>query len=294
MARTLLRVDHPSVNDLESAINRAEDTKKEATDRDYYDLKCRIHKRNEGSDDVYVTEKEESRFRSKNLHIQSFQERQKFFRTFLDGRQYYLGHVVAGSGMYRTRQQAHMTTGDFPSVLDWALISIDPQRLGENKVRSSSSFGKCVDRWRLPVLSLTSGAVKPAHAKSPDLMTPISFQPTVQQGPEYVGRLWKSGRSTGLTSGDYKCLVQAEITRELDEKGELVVKATHEHMVSTSDGAFGEPGDSGSFVFDRYGGVMGMVLAGFERKETVYFAHIDNIFNDIKEVSGAEDVRIAV
>ena len=44
----------------------------------------------------------------------------------------------------------------------------------------------------------------------------------------------------------------------------------------------------------RYGGVIRRILGGFERKGTVYFAHIDNIFDDIKEVSRAEDVRIAV
>lgn len=57
---------------------------------------------------------------------------------------------------------------------------------------------------------------------------------------------------------------------------------------------FGEHGNSSSFVFDRNGGVIRRVLGGFERKGTVYFAHIDNIFDDIKEASRAEDVRIAV
>lgn len=35
-------------------------------------------------------------------------------------------------------------------------------------------------------------------------------------------------------------------------------------------------------------------FGGLERKDTVYFAHIDNIFDDIKEVSGAEYIRITV
>ena len=98
----------------------------------------------------------------------------------------------------------------------------------------------------------------------------------------------------GFTRGDYNCLIQAKITKELNQKGEIVTKVTHEHMISSSHGVFGEPGDSGAFVFDKYGGVIGMVLGGFERKDTIYFAHIDNIFDDIKRVTGAEDVRIAV
>lgn len=140
MARKLLHVDHPSVGDLKSAISRTESTKKEAMDRDYCDLKFRIQKHKK-LPDVYVTDKEQSRFKTKNLYVQAFRKRQKFFQGFLDKEQYYLGHVVAGSGMYRTKQQAHKKTGDFPSTLDWALISIDPQRLGENKVRSSLENG---------------------------------------------------------------------------------------------------------------------------------------------------------
>ena len=136
MAQKLLHVDHPSVGDLRSAISRAESTKKEALDRDYCDLKFRMRKHKK-LPDVYVTDKKQSHFKTKNLYIQAFRKRHKFFQSFLDKRQYYLGHVVAGSGLYRTKQQAHMKTGNVPSALDWALINIDPQRLGENKVRSS-------------------------------------------------------------------------------------------------------------------------------------------------------------
>ena len=127
MARKLLHVDHPSVGDLRSAMSRAESTQKEVLDRDYCGLKFRMRKHKK-LPDLYVT---------KNLYVQAFRKRHKFFQSFLDNRQYYLGHVVAGSGLYRTKQQAHMKTGHVPSTLDWALINIDPQRLGENKVRSS-------------------------------------------------------------------------------------------------------------------------------------------------------------
>lgn len=35
------------------------------------------------------------------------------------------------------------------------------------------------------------------------------------------------------------------------------------------------------------------VLEGFEQKDTMYFAHVDNIFN-IKEVTEAKDVQVAI
>ena len=34
--------------------------------------------------------------------------------------------------------------------------------------------------------------------------------------------------------GEYEFLIQAEIMRELDEKEEMVMKVTREHMISTS------------------------------------------------------------
>ena len=87
-------------------------------------------------------------------------------------------------------------------------------------------------------------------------------------------------------------MVQARITEE--RKGSnLVTKVTHELMAATPNGTFGKPGDSGSFVFDNLRGVVGMLLAGFEVKETAYFTPLENIFRDIKEVVGAEEVRIA-
>lgn len=86
-------------------------------------------------------------------------------------------------------------------------------------------------------------------------------------------------------------MVQARITKE--RKGSiLVTKVTHELMAATPNGTFCKPGDSGSFVFDNLGGVVGMLLAGFEVKKTAYFTPLKNIFRDI-EVIGAEEVRIA-
>lgn len=125
-------------------------------------------------------------------------------------------------------------------------------------------------------------------------LTPITFQQPPGQDPTSLGRLWKSGRSTRLTSAEYGTLVQAQITKQLNEHGQLEVKATHEHMMSTSDGTFAEPGDSGAFLFDRLGQVVGILIGGFKRKETVYFTPIENIFDDIKEVTGAIDVQIVV
>lgn len=78
-----------------------------------------------------------------------------------------------------------------------------------------------------------------------------------------------------LTSGDYRYPVQTKRTKQRSRNDE-VVEVTHGHMVSTSNSVLGKPGD---------GGVIGMLLAGFEPKETARSTDIDNILNDIKEVT---------
>lgn len=52
--------------------------------------------------------------------------------------------------------------------------------------------------------------------------------------------------------------------KEHGQNGEVVAKMAHEHMASTLNGVFGKPGDLGSFVFDQYGGLMCIFLAGNE------------------------------
>lgn len=122
------------------------------------------------------------------------------------------------------------------------------------------------------------------------------FSSARELDPKLVGRLHKTGRTTQLTTGEYGGVVQAMIARELGPHGQLQTKITYEHTVVVVDtysaSPFSEPGDSGSFVYDRGGGVIGLLLGGWERKNSTYFTPIENIFDDIKDVTGAVEVRI--
>ena len=116
-----------------------------------------------------------------------------------------------------------------------------------------------------------------------------------EHNPNSIEQLYKCGRSTNFTSGEYSRTVQAQITRERDPHGQVLTKVTKEHavtMVPTED-PFSRPGDSGSFIFDRCGGVIGLLIGSCVRKNCSYFTPIENVFRDIKEVTGAVDVRIA-
>lgn len=73
-----------------------------------------------------------------------------------------------------------------------------------------------------------------------------------QDGPNSVDSWLKFRRSTGLTEGQCKFIVQARIKKER-QNGQLVTEVTHKLMALTPNGKFGGPDDSGSFVFDQYG-----------------------------------------
>lgn len=111
--------------------------------------------------------------------------------------------------------------------------------------------------------------------------------------PEELQTLIKSGRSTRVTEGIYGGLRPIRITNERGPNGEEFTLETEEHSVTPSDGGpFAEPGDSGSLVFNSGGDVVGILVAGGMRVNVAYFQHIKDVFEDIKDVTGAMDIRL--
>ncbi|OJJ30326.1 hypothetical protein ASPWEDRAFT_32515 [Aspergillus wentii DTO 134E9] len=73
----------------------------------------------------------------------------------------------------------------------------------------------------------------------------------------------------------------------------LVPEVTFEHAVtSATKGTFAELGDSGSFVFTEGGRVVGLFMGGggVERKDVFYFSYIEDVFDDIRAVTGAQEI----
>ena len=53
---------------------------------------------------------------------------------------------------------------------------------------------------------------------------------------------------------------------------------------------FGTAGDSGAVVFDKNGNMVGLLFAGNDRTRISYFTPVEELFNDIKAITGAVGV----
>lgn len=57
---------------------------------------------------------------------------------------------------------------------------------------------------------------------------------------------------------------------------------------------FWVPGESGAMITDPSGSVLGFLTGGNERAPVSYFSHVDDVFGDIKKVTGAAEVRVMI
>lgn len=90
-------------------------------------------------------------------------------------------------------------------------------------------------------------------------------------------------------------LIDAHIVHKVDIRnltGAKTITTFEYGVANTKQIAFSLPGDSGSFVCNTTQRVVGMVIRGYDRTRTSYYTPIEDIFADIKRVTGARDVRI--
>lgn len=73
LARRILRIDQPSVFDLKSAVSAAQGYIDKYQDKTFKDVESRLKQLEAGSDDVFVTEKEEARYKEKGKVIAAFE-----------------------------------------------------------------------------------------------------------------------------------------------------------------------------------------------------------------------------
>jgi hypothetical protein len=104
----------------------------------------------------------------------------------------------------------------------------------------------------------------------------------------------KSGRSSHLTSAKCNILKSVELDRLKTSKGPgygLVMSWSTK--IPAGENHFAEPGDSGAWIFGSGGYIFGIVTRGDVVQDTTYVCRTEDIFSDIKDITGAVDVRIA-
>ena len=105
------------------------------------------------------------------------------------------------------------------------------------------------------------------------------------------------GRTTNFTRGQYNGIGQSTIKSwkiNLDGKREEVFgheKAIVGRPIAFRD-HFGTRGDSGAFVVNEYGSLVGLYWGGNEYSGVSFFTEINHVFEDIKTITGAKLVGL--
>ncbi|CAG8168173.1 unnamed protein product [Penicillium salamii] len=155
---------------------------------------------------------------------------------------------------------------------DWGLIRILPERLrhGEDACKQNKAF------------------VYNAYIQR-DIQL---HNPFLIDGGEGV---CKSGRTSQHTEGYINHVKQVDITHVYDPQCPGLGRPvpTWEHAATSHNKVhFADEGDSGSFIYDWVGDVLGLVIGGSPYGSVTFTPMVD-VLSDIKKVTGAEKVEIA-
>ncbi|KAF3018252.1 hypothetical protein E8E15_001237 [Penicillium rubens] len=162
------------------------------------------------------------------------------------------GHVYAASGFRTTPKVSGITMN-----LDWALIEVPDNRIGQNVTPDGH------DLKGAPVPEDTEGMQVFIH-----------------------------GQRSGYRKGIKHPLESATLTHAIID-GKSIERVTYEHTIHPAHTpVFSHEGDSGSLVFTASHVVIGMLFAGGLKYSFSYFTPIEVLFEDIKEVTKATDVRL--
>lgn len=136
-----LRIESPSSNDITTELTNLEDQISQFYKNEKFN---RIEKTIGKGHWVEPTEKRNYNVSKKAADQQKAQRAQ--LQTFMQDKKGYLGYVWAGSG-YQDKNMVR-NEGNLPVDLDWALIRVESDRLGGNKVSISlmpSNIFRCTD-----------------------------------------------------------------------------------------------------------------------------------------------------
>ncbi|KAJ9265169.1 hypothetical protein DTO212C5_6843 [Paecilomyces variotii] len=261
-AKTVLRVDQPSEKDIKAGLEEL-DHRIQVIAKDPKYLRFKNALDTTG----FLIPPDRSSYNAMKAQKEKYEREKQHILNFKSHNEHELGYVFSASG-YREERVATVKHPSENSILDWALIKPMPSRAGS----TNDILGYGTPTIGLPERLILTGTMGPDMSQ--------------------ITTVFKAGRSTGYTQGTYNGLESAVIADKI-VNGQTVRTRTLEHAVCGRHGQwFGDRGDSGSFVFTYSGTVIGMIFGGNTDRAISYFTHIFDIFNDIKKITGASNVRI--
>ncbi|KAF3479480.1 uncharacterized protein GIQ15_06456 [Arthroderma uncinatum] len=254
--RNDLYLDHPSLGDHISSIKQyRHELSVNAGRESYIALEKRIL---EGAclsrSDMYSFDCAQQRIT--DLRLFTAKGRSLYNRT-----QLLLGKVYAASGHRRSPESR---------LLDWALIDVMSDRLSPNEI---------------PQLNVTGEAQNSIYVSSSVYVEGVAY-------PQYDIFICKTGRS-GFTDGEMGKLLEADVQNWFqDSHGDWKSVKGTAYQIFSAVSEFGSPGDSGSFVTYVTGAFIGLLIGGVSDVGVGLFMRASDLFEDIKLITGAQDIRI--
>ncbi|EER42729.1 conserved hypothetical protein [Histoplasma capsulatum H143] len=216
------------------------------------------------SNNEFITPTDEARYKRFQDNINQLLTIKHKAENFFATGDALLGRVFAASG-YR------FTPCPMRRQLDWALIEVVTPRIGSNNMPPTGSY----------------------RDEFADFSGQLMEQPSVND-PPHGSALYKIGRRTNFTSGRYQGLHSVHLESwKTDKNGKKTVVVTEEEAVTRKNGLqFCAQGDSGSFIFDVEMKFVGLLFAGNMETGVGYFTPAAILFEDIKAMTGALEVRL--
>ncbi|PGG99886.1 hypothetical protein GX51_06097 [Blastomyces parvus] len=245
-----IRIDQPSLTDHNARMEMINQNIKAAREQPLYK---KVKKARDNSD--FIIPKEELRFENIEKAILDALSLKLCAESHFSTGSATLGRVYAASG-------CRLTSGNDKRQLDWALITVNSNRMGPNKFPPVGSYK---DEYM--------GATFSGEAVD----DPTGAEPA--QGE----RLYKFDRKTNFTIGCYSGLKTLELSCR--KTGNVIV--TNECSVTSLPGSdiFSKRGDSGSFTVDGVTNFVGLLCAGNEDTGVTYYTPANILFEDIMRMT---------
>ncbi|MCJ1379323.1 hypothetical protein MMC17_002424 [Xylographa soralifera] len=273
----ILDLDQPSLADHEETLGYQDEVIERLQSPQFYEIEKRLADPND-----FVLPYISKEHQVTKDQIQGLQLQQNASRQFFKAGNQLLGTVFVASG-FRQKGPSSRDTG----TLDWALISINAKRASTNILPESEAIVNSRARIEFSAYSVKdkNGVLQPELVKGAQL--PIAGT-----------SLFKFGRSTDFTMGLYsgvgQCLIQSW---KQGPDGKLIQSTGRDHMVISGPVHdpihFSRSGDSGAFVMDRRGNLIGLLFGGNPGNKVSFFTSAADLFEDIKLMTGAVDVDVA-